>query len=124
MPNDTSPSFLCPDCGATITGTGADISRCPDHDPAPDGLSRPTKDEHLTLFDMGPAWESHWWGMPSFTMGDATPSYRVTVNFLTLEDLHEFADRLGVRLGPRSNSMWFPPQRLDEPKEWAYVTGR
>jgi hypothetical protein len=85
-------------------------------------LKRPTRPpEQDALFDLPPDWRLDWWGMPEFTMGDATPQYRVTINFLTLEDLREFSARLGVPLTPKSDSAWFPAQRLDEPKEWKYV---
>ena len=116
-----SAHVMCPDCGEEIPGPGANVSSCPDHY---GGLARPTRRtlEQPTLIDVGPAWEEHWWGMPEFRMGDATPSHRVTVNFLTKEDLAAFADALGVQLSTRSDSMWYPPQRLDEPKEWAYVS--
>ncbi len=88
----------------------------------PEGLARPVRDEtQLTLIDVGPVWRDHWWGMPTFTMGDATPSHRLTINFLTLDALRTFSDAIGVRLTSSSNSMWYPPQRLDEPKDWAYI---
>jgi hypothetical protein len=86
------------------------------------GLSRPTRESDApSLFELAPSWKDAWWGMPDFTMGDATPAYRITVNFLTREDVRAFADRLQVRVTPRSDSMWYPTQRIDEPKEWAYV---
>ena len=56
-------------------------------------------------------------GMPEFTMGDATPQYRITINFLTLEDVKEFSKRLKLNLGAKSDTAWFPQQKLDEPKE-------
>ena len=89
----------------------------------PTGLARPVRetDEQLNLFGFGPSWETHWWGMPEFTMGDATPQYRITINFMTAEDVKDFASRLGLTLGGKSDTAWYPPQKLDEPKRWAYV---
>ena len=85
-------------------------------------LRRPTKQpQQATLFDVPPSWKEHWWGMPEFTMGDATPSYRITINFLTIEDVREFAEKTGLVVTARSDSAWFPPQRLEEPREWDYV---
>lgn len=79
-------------------------------------LQRPLKPKtepvQLTLCDM-PAndnWKEHWWGMPSFSMGDATPAHRVTVNFLTYEDLVAFREKLGVSISAKSDSMWYPQQ--------------
>lgn len=63
------------------------------------------------LFDLGPDWHEHWWGMPSFSMADATPQHRVTVNFMTADDLAEFARRTGIPLSTRSDTAWFPHQQ-------------
>jgi hypothetical protein len=88
----------------------------------PSTLRRPTREpKQAALFDIPAGWEEHWWGMPEFTMGDATPAYRITINFLTAEDVRAFAVKTGLTVTAQSDSAWFPPQRLDEPKEWEYV---
>jgi hypothetical protein len=85
-------------------------------------LKRPIREPNqVTMFDMEPNWREHWWGMPEFSMGDATPQYRITINFMTAEDVKAFAEATGLSVTTRSDSAWFPPQNLDEPKEWAYV---
>lgn len=56
-------------------------------------------------------WQSEWWGMPEFSHGDASPQYRINVNFMTLDDLHEFAEKLGVPVNAKSDSCWFPHQQ-------------
>ena len=86
-------------------------------------LKRPTQppSAQATLFEVDPPWQDEWWGMPAFDMGDARPAHRVTVNFMTREDLREFAERLGVKLSTKTDSMWYPEQTLDQPKEWEYV---
>ena len=33
----------------------------------------------------------------------------------------EFARRLDIKVGPRSDTVWFPPERLDKPSDWEYV---
>ena len=88
-----------------------------------DGLKRPTREkQENTLFEIGNDWEQHWWGMPEYTMGDATPQYRITVNFWSFEDVLEFAKRLNLSVTKRTDSLWFPARpELDKPKEWAYV---
>lgn len=87
-----------------------------------DLLKRPTREKKQdTLFDMPEDWREEWWGMPEFKMGDASPQYKVTMNFLTLEDLMEFSTKLNIKLSPLSDTAWYPPQKLDEPKEWVYV---
>jgi hypothetical protein len=93
-------------------------------DTATDGLARPTRDDsQASLFGDEETldWKAHWWGMPSFTLGDARPAYRITVNFMTPEDVAEFARRLNVRASTRTDSLWYPPQALDQPGEWEYA---
>lgn len=64
--------------------------------------------KNATLFDVAEDWKDHWWGMPHYTTGDAKPQYRVTMNFLTAEDLAEFSAKVGIPLTTRSDSAWFP----------------
>ena len=54
--------------------------------------------------------DPHYWGMPAFQMGDATPSHSVTINFMSAEDLRAFAALTGIPLTTRSDSAWYPPQ--------------
>lgn len=87
-----------------------------------DRLRRPVvEDPQATLFDLPPDWRAEWWGMPSFEMGDARPAYRITVNFMTREDVAAFAARLGVKIVPGADSMWFPDFDLDRPNMWEYI---
>jgi len=88
------------------------------------GLRREVRDEaQESLFGDTPLeeWRTHWWGMPSFTQGDARPAYRMTVNFMTPEDVADFATRLGVRATTRTDSLWYPAQVIDQPNQWEYV---
>jgi hypothetical protein len=69
-------------------------------------LKRPVKQtDQGALFDAPPDWRAEWWGMSDFSMGDATPSRRLTVNFLTAEDCLDFQSRLGIRLTPRAGQL-------------------
>lgn len=74
-----------------------------------------------TLFYMEPDWKEHWWSMPAFVQVDAQPAYQITVNFLTGDDIQDFADKLGLKLTTRSNSAWYPPEDIDGTGEWEYV---
>lgn len=67
-------------------------------------------DNQPMLFDLEPDWRDHWWGMPDFSMEDAQPNYKVTINFLTEEDLLEFSRVTGIPLTARSDSGWYPNQ--------------
>lgn len=74
--------------------------------------SRPltNKTKPPTLFEMEPDWREHWWGMPSFEMGDARPQYKITINFMAAEDVKAFAAKTGLPVSVRSDSAWFPHQ--------------
>jgi len=71
------------------------------------------------LFDMPEDWREHWWGMPSFEMGDARPQYKITLNFMTADDVKAFAEKTGIPVTTRSDSAWFPHQQpLNGEYEW------
>lgn len=81
-------------------------------DNAFDLLKRPTRENpQKTLFDVEPDWRSEWWGMPEFEMKDASPSRKITINFLTKEDVLKFADIAGLNITPNTDSVWFPQQK-------------
>ncbi len=66
--------------------------------------------EYQPLFEIEPDWREHWWGMPSFEMGDARPQYKITINFMTADDVRAFADKAGLPVTTGSDSAWFPHQ--------------
>jgi hypothetical protein len=77
-----------------------------------EGLKRPTREDPQTaLFDVEPDWRKEWWGMPEFSNDDIRPRSQVTVNFLTDKDRADFAERLGVRLTPQTDTIWHPTQQ-------------
>lgn len=75
-------------------------------------LIRQTREEEQRLFEVEPDWRMHWWGMPLFEMKDARPRYSITVNFMTAEDVRDFALASGCKVNPRSRSAWFPHQDI------------
>lgn len=76
--------------------------------------------EQFALFDMGPDWSDHWKGMPEFVMHDATPQRQITINFMTDDDVVDFAKMTGLKVKPQSNSAWFPEQtRIRGEYSWA-----
>lgn len=77
--------------------------------------------ELIRLFDLPPSWEELWRGMPEFVMGDETPFQRVVVNFASEEDVRRFAEITGVRVTPRSDSIWFPAFERDRASDWVYI---
>jgi hypothetical protein len=78
----------------------------------PSEISRPLRkaEGQSKLFDVEPDWRSDWWGMPSFQMGNAQAQYQIVVNFMTPEDVADFAKATGIPVSTRSDSAWFPPQ--------------
>lgn len=88
---------------------------------APDTLQRKVRENSQdSLFETGEKWQDLWWGMPSYVMGDARPSYRITVNIFTLDDLIEFGQIIGQRVTTKTDSLCYPIQSLDKPSEWVY----
>ena len=83
-------------------------------------LNRPirTNDEPM-LFSVEPDWRDEWWGMPEFSMSDASPQYSITINFMDSDALKEFAKKTGIPVTNRSDSAWFPHQApLNGSWEW------
>ena len=76
----------------------------------PECLLRPTREGSLGFFEGEKAWQAEWWGMPEFTVQDTSPGYRITINFMTLEDIRRFAKVTGIPLTAKSDSAWYPPQ--------------
>ena len=84
-------------------------------------LKRPTrKESQECLFDLGTQWEDAWWGMPELIMEDASPQYRIIMNFMTREDVMEFAEKIGISVTPKTRSAWFPPQDRLEGGKYFY----
>lgn len=63
-----------------------------------------------TLFEVEPSWKDHWWAMPEFSMGDARPRYKITLNFMAAEDVAAFAKATGLPVTIKSDSAWYPHQ--------------
>lgn len=84
----------------------------PSNTPVPDKtLGRPVhKDTKVGFFELAPDWKEHWWGMPEFSIQNAMPQYRITVNFMTREDRDNFAKATGVPISPTTDTIWYPHQ--------------
>lgn len=75
-------------------------------------LKRPIRENNEgMLFEIEPDWREEWWGMPEFTMKDASPQHRITVNFMTQEDVADFAKITGLPVSCRSDTVWYPHQK-------------
>lgn len=73
---------------------------------------RPTRESNeMTLFDIEPDWRESWWGMPEFSMQDASPQHRITINFMTAQDVIDFAKKTGIPVTVKSDTAWFPHQQ-------------
>lgn len=49
-----------------------------------------------------------WRGMPEFKQEDKTAHRQIIVSFETDEGVEDFATRLGITVGPKTKSVWFP----------------
>ena len=82
-------------------------------------------DDNLSIFDLVDAptsWEQEWWGMPEFVMGNTEPKRKITVSFASDEDAQEFAERLGIKITNRTDTIWFPSnQEYVAPKSLRWV---
>lgn len=85
-----------------------------------DAIQRKPRDcDEMMLFNLEADWHQHWWDMPAFEMQDASPQHKLVVNFMTKEDVVEFAKLLGINVTSKSNSAWFPnQQRLKGEYAW------
>jgi hypothetical protein len=85
-------------------------------------LSRKSiKKDDGSLFNVGPNWKSHWWGMPAFNNENIKPYSQITVSFLTAEDRRAFYKKLGLSGGSKQKSIWFPQQTGPDPGEYKYL---
>lgn len=64
-------------------------------------------DEQGKLFDLPPAWENQWKGLPGFASEDQQPSSSINVQFRTEEDRYAFLEMMGEQPG-RLKSIWYP----------------
>ena len=84
-------------------------------------IARDTREEiQPMLFDLEPDWRDHWWGMPDFEMKDAMPERSITINFMTDEDVLRFAELTGIKVTPKSDSGWYPPNERLGGGEYVY----
>ena len=67
--------------------------------------------EQKKLFDIPPDWEEDWQGMPEFRRSDNMPAQKIVVNFKTYEDVKKFAEAIGQRISPKTDTIWFPPNK-------------
>lgn len=85
------------------------------------------EEAHSSFFDIIDAplsWESEWWGMPEFVMGNTEPKRKITVSFSSNEDAEEFALRLGVKITNKTDSIWFPSaEEYVAPKSLRWIDG-
>lgn len=59
-------------------------------------------------------WEKEWQGMPEFVSENKKPYQQIIVSFRNFEDVKEFADKLGIKVTPKTNSTWFPLRKMDK----------
>lgn len=53
-------------------------------------------------------WEKEWVGMPEYVQKDKKPEFQIIVSFANWQDVQKFAQIMGMNVGKRTNSTWFP----------------
>lgn len=74
-------------------------------------LKRARFDDGPSLFsetEIAADWEREWVGMPEYRMGNTEPVQKISVLFASQEDVKRFSELLGVRVTPRTDTMWYP----------------
>jgi hypothetical protein len=63
-----------------------------------------------------------WWGMPAFSMEDATPFRTIKVHFLTEADRIEFCQKMNIPIpGNPHAAAWFPAQTQLRREEYTWI---
>lgn len=96
------------------------------HDQSIEGFARQerTKSKQQdALFDIGNSWQEHWWGMPAYEQKDVMPTQTVIIHFMCLEDVREFADKIGVSITRQTKSAWYPDgvDTVDKAGDWEWA---
>lgn len=84
-------------------------------------IAKQTEVQDVPLFDTGPSWVDHWWGMPSYVMEDCAPYVTISVHFSSWDDVDKFAATIGQRITRQTKGVWFPAQSVAKSGEWSYV---
>lgn len=85
-------------------------------------FGRLIRDEsQFNLFESEHAVNDHYWGMPEFAYGDASPYRRVSINFETPQDVIDFQKTSGIKLTENTDSVWFPPRKASGPLDFFYT---
>lgn len=77
----------------------------------PPELLRSERKQKRALFDIpeySEYWRDYWWDMPSFEMKDVSPSYTLSVHFMTYQDMLDFSELTGIPVGRKTDAAWFP----------------
>jgi len=69
----------------------------------------------------GVDFEAEWRGMPEFERAPDRDYRAVHVHFTSQADVDEFSKRIGQSVGPKTTSLWFPPQEKQDLKSKAFV---
>jgi len=72
------------------------------------------KDKQNSLFpDFENEWEREWHDMPEFIQEDKEPIKQLIVSFNNFEDYKRFAKLINQPLTRKTQSIWFPPAKID-----------
>lgn len=85
-------------------------------------MSEDHEEHQHGFFNLPPAWEEHWRGMPAFHQENLESFQAVKVHFRNPEDREAFAKLIGQRMTERTLSVWFPANVIDYAKNACWTT--
>ena len=66
------------------------------------------------LFEIEPSWKDSWEGMPEYiSSNDLMPVQQVIINFLTEEDISQFAKLVQQTITQKTRSLWYPKAKIE-----------
>ncbi len=80
--------------------------------------------EQIPLFDIQPAWEPLWQGMPEFVQDDLEPFKTVKVHFRDTLDQQAFSSLVGQKITEFTQSIWYPQAEIGRFADKRWVTKR
>jgi hypothetical protein len=58
-------------------------------------------------------WQKEWKDMPEFLSEDKKPFQQIIVSFKTYEDVKVFGEKLGLKVTPKTDALWFPQKQKE-----------
>ena len=67
-------------------------------------------------------WEKEWEDMPEFIQEDTDAFRQIIISFKDKESVDKFAKLVEQKIGPKTKSIWFPPDDREKPSLFKFTT--